>query len=69
MPIYEYQCRKCDHRFEILQQLGAGSHALSCPNCSCHTVDKQFSTFSSSVAAHMPKSSAGPGGCGTGRFT
>ncbi|HIA50128.1 MAG TPA: zinc ribbon domain-containing protein [Acidobacteria bacterium] len=69
MPIYEYQCPKCDHRFEILQQMGAGSQELSCPNCSCHTLDKQFSTFSSSITDHIPKAPAGAGGCGTGRFT
>ncbi len=32
MPLYEYQCRKCDHRFEKIEKV-AGPHAKSCPKC------------------------------------
>ena len=32
MPLYEYQCEKCEHRFEIIQKF---SDALvsNCPKC------------------------------------
>ena len=32
MPLYEYQCRKCGHRFEKIEKV-AGPHAKSCPKC------------------------------------
>ena len=67
MPIYEYQCRGCSHRFEILQRMGEGSKGLACPNCDRKTLDKQFSTFAGSVGGSGE--SATTGGCGPGRFT
>ncbi|HSU83590.1 MAG TPA: zinc ribbon domain-containing protein, partial [Thermoanaerobaculia bacterium] len=33
MPIYEYLCRDCGHRFEILQRMGQGPEGLICPQC------------------------------------
>ena len=33
MPIYEYQCNACTHRFEALQKM-ADAPLLDCPNCS-----------------------------------
>ena len=32
MPLYEYQCRKCSHRFEKIEKV-AGPHAKICPKC------------------------------------
>lgn len=32
MPLYEYQCRKCGHRFEKIEKV-AGPHAKNCPQC------------------------------------
>ena len=32
MPIYEYQCSNCDHRFEKLQSFSAEA-TCDCPNC------------------------------------
>jgi len=31
MPIYEYKCRKCGLKFELLQSLGATNEGMSCP--------------------------------------
>lgn len=31
MPIYEYECGKCGHKFEQLQEMSAG--APVCPKC------------------------------------
>ncbi len=31
MPIYEYRCTRCGHRFERLQPVG--SFATTCPQC------------------------------------
>lgn len=69
MPLYEYRCEECDHRFEILQRLGVGADGLSCPSCGQERLAKQFSTFAASgtqatSAAPMPS-----GGCCQGTPT
>ena len=68
MPIYEYRCRDCDHRFEILQRMGQGSEGLACPRCGADQLQKQYSTFASNTGetAHRSSSAAG---CGPGGFT
>jgi putative FmdB family regulatory protein len=50
MPLYEYQCSACRHRFEVLQRLGEDGGDLTCPSCGQPRPEKQFSTFASSVA-------------------
>jgi putative FmdB family regulatory protein len=47
MPLYEYRCRDCGHRFEVLQRLGDGADGLVCPRCDGRELEKQFSTFAS----------------------
>jgi putative FmdB family regulatory protein len=32
MPLYEYQCRKCGHRFERIQKF-SDPHVKKCPDC------------------------------------
>lgn len=32
MPIYEYQCKKCSHRFERIQKF-SDPHVSKCPKC------------------------------------
>lgn len=63
MPIYEYRCQDCGHRFEILQSLGAGGEGLACPRCAGAAPARQYSTFaarSGAAAAEL----CPPQGCG-----
>jgi len=32
MPLYEYECKKCHHRFERIQKY-SDSHMKKCPDC------------------------------------
>jgi putative FmdB family regulatory protein len=32
MPLYEYQCKKCGHRFERIQKF-SDPHVKKCPEC------------------------------------
>src|SRR3989442_8381838 len=32
MPLYEYQCKKCHHRFEKIQKF-SDPHVKKCPDC------------------------------------
>ena len=64
MPLYEYACAECGHRFEILQRLGDGSDGLDCPVCGAERLEKQCSTFASGSDGKLSAASAG--GCGAG---
>jgi len=71
MPLYEYRCASCDHRFEVLQRLGDDATGLECPRCGAERVEKQLSTFAargaapgSAFATAAPRSSCGGSGFG-----
>lgn len=49
MPIYDYQCRKCGHRFEELVRLG---ETPECP--ACHALDPER-LFSASAGVSTEK--------------
>lgn len=72
MPLYEYRCRDCGHRFEILQRLGEGAEGLACPGCGAEALAKQYSTFASATGggnaqSQQSQSAASTGGgCGAG---
>ena len=53
MPLYEYECRGCQHRFELLVR---DSTVLACPSCSSQELEKQLSVFA--VKANGPSFSA-----------
>ena len=42
MPIYEYECRKCHHRFERIQKF-SDPLVRKCPSCRGGRVDKLLS--------------------------
>lgn len=64
MPLYEYRCPRCGHKFEVLQRLGEGAAGLRCPTCGQQEVERECSTFAAA------SSSSGGGGCAPGgRFT
>lgn len=46
MPIYEYVCQKCRHKFSVLVRTPGESRATSCPKCRCDQTSRVFSTFS-----------------------
>jgi len=61
MPIFEYVCQDCNHRFELLVQ---GSTVAACPKCKTTKLVKQFSAFGVGATASWATSS-GSGSCGT----
>ncbi len=42
MPLFEFACRRCDHRFETLV---TGTRAPACPECGSAELEKLVSTF------------------------
>jgi len=64
MPIYEYTCTACPHRFEILQRLGETGDGLTCPQCGHAHVSKQFSTFAGVAGGAGAGAASADAGCG-----
>jgi putative FmdB family regulatory protein len=62
MPIFEYTCQSCGHRFE---QLTRANREAFCPACDGHALTKQLSSFAVGAASSGPKTqTAAPGPCG-----
>jgi len=63
MPLYEYRCRGCDERFEVLQRLGAGADGLLCPRCGEHDPQRVLSTFAAGGAREGSSASCDGAAC------
>lgn len=66
MPIYEYRCRACGHRFSRLQKIGADAAQVACPSCGAQDAEREVSTFASSSSGSQGSAETG---CGSGGFT
>jgi len=63
MPMFEYKCPDCGHKFEEL--VSGGTEQVPCPNCGSEKPERLISTFAAS-------GSGGGGSCSTpagGGFT
>lgn len=49
MPLYEYQCRSCDHKFETMQSISIRAEETSCPHCHEHNATRLMSAFASLI--------------------
>lgn len=45
MPIYEYLCANCKHKFKKLVGVVANPSPLQCPRCSSEILNRQISRF------------------------
>lgn len=74
MPMYEYACRKCDHRFEKLVKSISSTEKVPCPECGSKQTERAVSVFAVSqggAKSSTPASASGmcgrcggPGPCG-----
>ncbi|MBC7361311.1 MAG: zinc ribbon domain-containing protein [Candidatus Aminicenantes bacterium] len=60
MPIYEYICLKCQHKFECLVNLNKETKVI-CPKCQSDQVKRLISSFGIGGGGSRIKS--GSGGC------
>jgi putative FmdB family regulatory protein len=62
MPMYEYVCTQCEHRFESLVR---GNLTPECPSCHRTALEKQPSVFSAHAGGGQSAFGAPTGGaCG-----
>jgi putative FmdB family regulatory protein len=61
MPIFEYMCQECDHKFEAIV---LGQQKPRCPQCESKRLQQQVSRFAVTTDASSQASPA-PGPCGT----
>ena len=54
MPIFEYICKKCRKKFEVLEKTSDGDKT-NCPNCGSEEIEKQISVFSAVVKEGQSK--------------
>ena len=47
MPLYEYECRECKDRFEVLQSIHDDESTVRCPKCNADKPKRVLSVFSS----------------------
>lgn len=60
MPVYEYKCKRCQHRFE---ELVFGEEKIACQKCQRFELERQFSVFGTSTGAC--DDAPPPGACGS----
>ncbi|MBI2834778.1 MAG: zinc ribbon domain-containing protein [Acidobacteria bacterium] len=60
MPIYEYVCKECEHRFEALVHAGG---TAACPNCQSERLERLLSVFAVSTKSSGARMT-GPAPCG-----
>ncbi|MCG3778767.1 MAG: hypothetical protein JW388_1494 [Nitrospira sp.] len=62
MPIFEYVCGECKHRFELLVY---GSTHAACPKCQATRLEKQISGFGVGGTDAWVLPGNGGGSCGS----
>jgi putative FmdB family regulatory protein len=75
MPIFEYKCKKCNSKFDVLHKSSSNPEEVVCPNCKSTESQKLLSTcsatgFSSAVTSCESGNCGVPqnysGGCASG---
>ncbi|HPN37518.1 MAG TPA: zinc ribbon domain-containing protein [Melioribacteraceae bacterium] len=68
MPIFEYQCKDCNTKFDILHKSINNIDKIKCPKCQSENTKKLLSTFSATIngsnSSNYSNSSCATGSCG-----
>jgi putative FmdB family regulatory protein len=67
MPIYEYECRSCKEKFEVIQKMSDGNEGLHCPKCETDKPERLLSAFCSGTGrGNTPNYGSAPAHSGAG---
>lgn len=69
MPIYEYQCNKCENIFEVLTLSAKDTAQVTCTRCKSDKVGKVMSAGSFRLTSSKQMPAATSAGCGRGGFS
>ncbi len=51
MPVYEFKCKKCDHRFELAESISKhDKHREKCPECGSRSIQNIVSSVNVKTA-------------------
>ncbi len=64
MPIYEYECDKCDHVTEDLRQVAQADEPLACEACGNKKTQRRQSEFAAGTSQESGGGLPPMGGCG-----
>ena len=64
MPIFEYQCKECKTKYEILHKSGEKEDDIYCPECKSKKHIKLISSFSANVSGGSDFGGCPDGSCG-----
>ena len=64
MPIYEYRCKKCGHKFEEIVFSSSGADDVRCPECGDGKTERLMSAFATSGTSKGADSCGPAGGSG-----
>ena len=65
MPLYEFNCKTCDHTFTLRRSFSQSDDPADCPQCGNENADRQISApavFTGNGGER--RAVAGSGGCG-----
>ncbi|MGQ9682081.1 MAG: FmdB family zinc ribbon protein [Anaerolineae bacterium] len=68
MPVYEYICQQCDHRFDLLRSMSQADQATCCPHChseGARRAPSRFASFTKGSDGSSMRVSGTGGGCGS----
>jgi putative FmdB family regulatory protein len=67
MPIYEYRCEACDHKFERLTTFAQRDRAQVCPSCEStrtRVLVSSFAALGAEFESTLPMAPSAGGCCG-----
>lgn len=66
MPFYEYSCKKCGVKFDLMRRLAERDDPAACPSCGAKGAHRELPRVTASVRDASP--SCDTGSCGSGSF-
>jgi putative FmdB family regulatory protein len=66
MPIYEYRCKRCEDKFEVLVGFSGGDGVV-CPRCGAIDIERCFSPVG--IRSKGTSTTKGGSSCGTCKAT
>jgi putative FmdB family regulatory protein len=64
MPLYEYVCQDCGHKFELLRLMKDADSPAECLSCKSENIKRKLALFNAQSSGRVVAGNGG-GGCGS----